>query len=484
MSKTPQNATEMPPGKSTAAKTRFEFWLDRVQKKNWIADGIEQESTRYHFRPAHNGKRIFLLLTSHKEESAKLAAKIYRFLLNNGWEATLAEFYPELLKEKKEIEGQALTIGEFIDAAQKVSPAKDRTFREYAQALRRIAGAALELKRPKKGKVGGNKYARKTAKGKTRIENREASEKELASKDNRSPARREWLAMIDNSPLAELTPSKVQAWKIAYVKKAAGDPTKELSARRTANATLRQAKSLFSPKQILPHLRELALPSPLPFEGVTLFARKQLGSMRYESKIDASQLLQMAAKELPEEDPEAWKVFLLAIGAGLRRNEIDKLLWRQVNFQKSVIVIEATPYFSPKTEDSAGEVDIDRELAAILRGYFAKAQGEFVIESHREPNMNATHSTTRAHHVFKNLYEWLRGAGINEQKPLHTLRKEFGSLLCHKAGIFAASRALRHSDVSITAQYYLDKKERVTVGLGSLLKPENETSIEEGRKGA
>jgi hypothetical protein len=37
------------------------------------------------------------------------------------------------------------------------------------------------------------------------------------------------------------------------------------------------------------------------------------------------------------------------------------------------------------------------------------------------------------------------------------------SQLCAKYGIYAASRALRHADIAITAQHYVDQKERVTV---------------------
>jgi integrase len=52
---------------------------------------------------------------------------------------------------------------------------------------------------------------------------------------------------------------------------------------------------------------------------------------------------------------------------------------------------------------------------------------------------------------------------------LHTLRKEFGSIIAAEHGIYAASRLLRHADITTTAQYYLDKKKRVTSGLGGLL---------------
>jgi hypothetical protein len=57
-------------------------------------------------------------------------------------------------------------------------------------------------------------------------------------------------------------------------------------------------------------------------------------------------------------------------------------------------------------------------------------------------------------------------------KPLHTLRKEFGSVVCDLHGIYAASLSLGHANIGITARYYLDKKGRTTVGLGHLLAAE------------
>jgi hypothetical protein len=58
---------------------------------------------------------------------------------------------------------------------------------------------------------------------------------------------------------------------------------------------------------------------------------------------------------------------------------------------------------------------------------------------------------------------------VKAQKPLHTLRKEFGSQLCQTHGIYAASRGLRHSDIKITSNFYTDSRARATVGLGHLL---------------
>ncbi len=63
-------------------------------------------------------------------------------------------------------------------------------------------------------------------------------------------------------------------------------------------------------------------------------------------------------------------------------------------------------------------------------------------------------------------------------RPVHTLRKEFGSQVCNKYGIYAASRALRHADISITGQHYLDKRQPTPAGLGKFLsRPLNVTPL-------
>jgi hypothetical protein len=47
----------------------------------------------------------------------------------------------------------------------------------------------------------------------------------------------------------------------------------------------------------------------------------------------------------------------------------------------------------------------------------------------------------RCQEHFEGLIGWLRTQGLRSKKPLHELRKSFGSLINQKAGIHAASRA-------------------------------------------
>ena len=60
---------------------------------------------------------------------------------------------------------------------------------------------------------------------------------------------------------------------------------------------------------------------------------------------------------------------------------------------------------------------------------------------------------------------WLRGKGVRQQKAIHSLRKESGSLIASVHGIEAARQHLGHRDIRTTSSHYVDKKKRVEVKL-------------------
>src|SRR5689334_3050933 len=115
-----------------------------------------------------------------------------------------------------------------------------------------------------------------------------------------------WLAKVHAVKLAEVTPARVQEWKRAFLAQAESDTLARRRARISVNSTMRQARSLFSPK-MLRHVR-LPLPDPLPFAGVKFEPRQ---SMKYRSGIDIAGLIAAANQELRDAHPEAYKVFLL-----------------------------------------------------------------------------------------------------------------------------------------------------------------------------
>ncbi len=327
------------------------------------------------------------------------------------------------------------TIGEFLAAVSEVTR-NQSTFNDYAQAFRQIVSDIFGLSN------SNLKY------------------------DYRTGGRKEWLSKIHAISLADVTPAKVQAWKLSFLAKAGDDPIARRTARVSVNAIIRRARSLFSPKK-LRHLTQ-TLPGLLPFEGIEFEARQ---SMKYHSKIDIEKLIGEARQELEDQDQEAYKVFLLAMGIGLRRKEIDLLEWSAFLWTKNQVRIAPTRYFHPKSEDSIADLPVDSELMDVFREYYGRAKGPFVIKSPRPPLPQRPYQYFRCDPIFDRLVGWLRKHGVNGNKPLHTLRKEYGSLLTRTYGIHAASRGLRHADLRTTSEHYSDATARVTPGIGGLIAP-------------
>ena len=425
--------------KHSFGKTDARYWQDVIFKPTYSRNGQTLRVEDYAARIQWRGRReLFNLKTPNKAAAAAKAKDIYTMLVGAGWDAALEKFKPEMARKS------VSTVGDFLKELRDHWSGRPKTFEDYCRSFRQILSQVFEIK------GGREKF------------------------DYIKGGRDAWIAKIDRIKLADVTPDKVNKWRIAFVKRAGGNPVKQRRARITCNSLMRQAKSLFSP-DLLAHV-SLHKPNRLPFDGVAFYERE---SMRYHSTVDIEALIQDALRELPQEQ---LKIFLLATMAGLRRNEIDKLQWQAFRWNQGVIRIEATEFFTPKTSDGAGDVPIDKELLAMFRGWRAKATGAFVIEADAEPRTDTSYAHYRAQWHFDALTQWLRAKGVKAVKPLHELRKEFGSQLCARHGIYAASRMLRHVDIRITAQHYLDQKEPVTIGMGNLLAlPQNVTPLLQDR---
>jgi integrase len=425
--------------KAVYSKSDARYWSLNHRLFKW------EGSANYSFQLQYKGKRhAFSTGASDKALAAKIAAGIYSDFLKLGVEATLEKHRP-----KKDSLDRVATIGEWIDAAKKISSVNPTTFNCYAASLRLIAG---QIGTGKKKKLSKSRFGPKSGGA-------------AAYRD-----------AINSLSLDILTLADIQKWRIAYEAKGK-TPFEKKSRRTSCNSTIRQARSLFAPK-IVKFIPDLKLPSPLPFEDVEFFPKQ---NNKYFSKIDPEELLKKAQTELAAQNPAAFLAMLLALGAGLRKGEIDSLQWNQVDFDKGLVRVETTDKADLKTSDSRGEVDIDFGTVAILRGYRAKAKGLFVIES---KNLNSGAQTWgrqyRANGVFETLKSWLREQGVEARKPIHELRKELGSLVTRKYGIYAASRMLRHSSVATTEAHYTDLKSRPVINVGNWLIPENVTPITSG----
>jgi integrase len=398
------------------------------------------EDSIYQLRPGgnwwmkvqHAGERRKLSLgTPIKATAVVMARETYISIIHQGWEATLAAIRPEA-----PVKAPETTVGQFLAELEAKADLNPETLKGYAIAFRAIVADIF-------GIDGGKEKF-----------------------DYRGGGHAGWIAKINAIPLADVTPARVQEWKRMFLDRAGKDAVRLRSAKTSFNSFVRRAKSLFGPK-CTGHL-SITLPKPLPFEGIAFEPRQ---SARYRSSINPAGLTRAAQQELAQSDPPVFLAFLLALGAGLRRGEIDRLEWSAFQWDHSVIRIEPTRYFEPKTEHSIGDVQVDHELMSVFRGYYAgSARSSFVIENGAagEPAQQYW-DQYRAKEVFERLSVWLKAHGVTARKPIHELRKEFGSMVNRRHGLSAARDLLRHGDIGVTAAYYVDHAKQATSGLGALL---------------
>jgi integrase len=383
----------------------------------------------YWYAEIQRGKvrRKISLETSNKAAAAHRAREVWHYVRAHGWDGYLAKFKPESQRSANP------TVGDYIAAAARTCDLSAKTLRTYVQALRKITGDITDLN-------GDNrKYG-----------------------DGR--AHREWIARIEAVRLSELSPAKIQEWKRSFLSKAKPDPISQRSAKTSANSFLRSAKSLFA-KKVLVHIG-LAMPDPIPFAGVQFEPRQ---SSRYRSTFDIATLIGRARTELASSDPEAFKALLLGAFCGLRRNEIDTLQWDSFLWDRNLIRIEMTEHFQGKSPDSLDDIAVEPQLMDLFKTFYAGRTGTFVIESPEAPRPGCLYDFYRADCVFDRLIVFLRAQGVTSKKPIHELRKQFGSEVCKHFGLYAASQALRHSDIKVTTEHYVESRVHATVGLGHLL---------------
>lgn len=426
------------PSKKSGGPSRYsvDYWRERLFRRTYDYGAERHEIAEWYVQVQHAGRREKIgLSTNNKEEAARRATKFYQRLRSADWETALKEFCPRIEAIRAM---SSLTLGDYLAHVQPLLRVRPRTAEIYAYALRKIA--------------------------------REATGIVDRSKARFHPKSHEWRRVSDQIPLGKLTPAAVNAWMDKTMAAAGVKQCDRDRQARTINSFIRSARALFS-RKILKRLKEMEvkLPKPLPFEGVTLESQ---GSTKYESTIDAKQLLKNARTELQANDAEAWKIVLLALGAGLRRAEIDSLQWGQVDFKKSLVRVESHGNFEVKTPDSESSVYVDQGLLDELKKFYTEGDTGFVVAPKMKPAATMAKQYYRCELVFKKVTTWLRTQGVIANKPLHTLRKEFGSIICASADIHAASSQLRHSNLSTTAAYYVDKRRRVSVPMKDLLADE------------
>ncbi len=214
--------------------------------------------------------------------------------------------------------------------------------------------------------------------------------------------------------------------------------------KRTFSANIRASKSIFK-VSALAYYQTRNIPLENPFKGM------ELVTPTIQQYIPISRELREAIWNdcQTELKPHDAMVVILALGAGMRRTEIEsmKIPWVTVQKESVTITIKEDGEFKPKVNET-GVVTIPLEIYNLLLKLRGDSDSEYFIPA------DSKHSARgRLQQRLRGINSWLKKKGITEKKALHALRKEYGSFIAKSQSILAAAKSLRNT-VHVCGIYY------------------------------
>lgn len=419
-------------------KTHVDYWSSRLEKRTFKnGDGDRVEIPYWQVRIQHLRRvAYFNLKTANSTEAAAKAREIYLFLVANGWEETLAKYKPRPTQKE-----DGFSIEEFSDL--------------YRETLKEVEYPPL----------------------------RRTAERYI-----------DCLGLISRTvkidQLAQLTSPKIKEFKGHYLKSARAEGRNEDSFKLSCNALLRGAAAMFS-KQMMDAYSSKGLAFQNPFTGLSIrrielrpytpldrdlldsiwtdavklrdgYPEVKNGSVPSGVQTPNSETSKGGRWNTPDwrdPHPEAFMILLLELGIGLRRNEADCSQWDWFFSDakgRRYLEVRKTPFFTPKGKRRR-IIPVEPVLWDAIHEW--QQEGDVFIVPGNAPKIytpeeepiNVPYRCERHH---RTLVAWLRMKGINDDKPCHLLRKEFGSYVATSFGLFAAQRLLGHSSSSVTEAFY------------------------------
>ena len=234
-----------------------------------------------------------------------------------------------------------------------------------------------------------------------------------------------------------------------------GDAVPTPSQRRTFSSAMRAAASVFK-VSAMAYYASRGQKFKNPFLGL------ELSSPKVEAYHPISEDLRKAIWEdcQTELPPHQAMIVIMALGIGMRREEIEAATsrWLSAQKDKAIIHIQEEQEFIPKAGES-GQVPFSRNTYEILMRLRGNSDSKYIVPySEKKP-------TNRLFTPATKVCEWLRAKGLDRPKPLQTLRQELGSHVAKQHGILEASKILRN-DPQVCAIHYAGIAETHTVDMG------------------
>jgi len=407
--------------------THLDHWKGRVFQPTYYRNGKVHATADYSCKIQFAGRReSFPLRTANKDQAAQNAREIYLDVVRKGWDEAL-----KIHKPKPVAAPTILTVGEFFRLVALLGLFTDRTYSTYKTKLRTLIAFICDLG---SGREKGVRHI-------------------------------EWRQKVDRQPLSVITPKALEAFERHMLSRGTESSVRLHQTKVTFDGYIRNMRSLFR-EEVRTKLAGIGVElAPQPFDRVKMLVKGR-SAYAYVSTIQPEVLLKAAISELSTEKPEAFMIIVLALLLGFRRGEIDGLRWDMINWERKHIALEGHDTLQLKTVTSTAQVRVEPEVMELLWQYKQVAQGQFVVHSNNQPRTTKLYRHYRCDSHFKFVNQWLRNHGVKAIKPLHTLRKEFGSLVVEKFGLVAAKSALRHASVEITMTYYVQDRREANTGLG------------------
>ncbi len=249
---------------------------------------------------------------------------------------------------------------------------------------------------------------------------------------------------LETVNLTELTESLVPQFQKRlverYVSKAVSESAKREArelALRSSRSLLAQARSMFTKRG---HIRDdyaaEGIVVPASIDGF-ITARRQGRSTKREYHAPDDSVIQATFAEVEgfkESDPDLYKAFWIAVGAGLRRGEIRRLEWSHF------VERNGKTWISGGIGKDGEHIEVPIQSKAYAKlSEFRKDKGLFISGG----DMPA-----------RRLNEWMATHGWNTQKKIHELRAYIGSLI-YQVSPVAAMQFMRHKSIRVTEAFYV-----------------------------
>jgi integrase len=276
-----------------------------------------------------------------------------------------------------------------------------------------------------------------------------------------------------------LTPDKIKRFITEYQEDGANEQREPGSVKTSLNSILRNSAALFS-RTALAGYKDHGLALANPFTGLKLRRVEIKGYSPLKADIlqnvwknavllrdgDPTHVPTAACTDAKWKQPDwskpnipAYLLLLLELGLGLRRHESEKAEkdWFLEDAQGRLFLeVKPTPFFTPKSKERR-VIPVAKVLYDAITPYLRK-DDPFIVPG-RTPKVYAEgkrpkNLVYRCDQHHRALAWWLRVQGIQDKKPCHLLRKQFGSYVATVFGLYHAQKLLGHRSPKVTSDYY------------------------------